>query len=110
MGEMPTNLEKSYPEGSSPFFCTRKALIFRAFSFVSYFVSYNFRLVKYDKGLEDIPWGFYYAKDVMIMPRKPKHPCGYPGCPELTDKRYCLKHQKLENRQYEKYDRDPTPQ
>ncbi len=41
------------------------------------------------------------------MPHKPKHPCGYPGCPELTDKRYCPEHQKLVNRQYEKYDRDP---
>ena len=42
------------------------------------------------------------------MPRKPKKPCAYPGCPELTDGRYCEKHQKKENARYEKYDRDPA--
>lgn len=39
------------------------------------------------------------------MPRKPKKPCAYPGCPKLTDKRYCEEHEKLMNRQYEKYGR-----
>jgi 5-methylcytosine-specific restriction protein A len=29
-----------------------------------------------------------------MMPKKPKKPCGHPGCPELTDKRYCPTHQK----------------
>ena len=42
------------------------------------------------------------------MPYKPKKPCAYPGCPELTDGRYCAKHQKLINKQYEKYDRNPA--
>ena len=42
------------------------------------------------------------------MPRKPKHPCGYPGCKELTDRRYCEKHEKLVNKQYERYGRDPS--
>lgn len=42
------------------------------------------------------------------MPWKPKKPCSYPGCPELTDGRYCEKHQKQENARYEKYDRDPA--
>ncbi|MCR1954151.1 HNH endonuclease, partial [Clostridioides mangenotii] len=23
------------------------------------------------------------------MPKKPKRPCSYPGCPELTDGRFC---------------------
>lgn len=41
------------------------------------------------------------------MPRKPKKPCSYPGCPELTDDRYCEKHRTLENRNYNKYQRDP---
>ena len=41
------------------------------------------------------------------MPTKPKHPCAYPGCPELTPGRYCEKHQKQENARYEKYDRNP---
>ena len=54
--------------------------------------------------------GIIISRKGKLMPRKPKHPCGYPGCPELTDKRYCLKHQRLVNRQYEKYDRDPVTQ
>lgn len=41
------------------------------------------------------------------MPRKPKHPCSYPGCPALTEGRYCEEHQKLTNKQYERYSRDP---
>ena len=42
------------------------------------------------------------------VPYKPKHPCAYPGCPELVDpgKRYCEKHRKKEARTYEKYGRD----
>ena len=42
------------------------------------------------------------------MPRKPKRPCSYPGCPELTEGRFCEKHEKEENKRYEKYDRDPA--
>ena len=42
------------------------------------------------------------------MPRKPKRPCSYPGCPKLTDGRFCEEHQKLENQRYEKYDREST--
>ena len=30
------------------------------------------------------------------MPRKPKKPCAYPGCPNLTDTRYCDEHKSLE--------------
>ena len=41
------------------------------------------------------------------MPYKPKHPCGYPGCPQLTDKQYCEEHTKVMNKQYERYNRDP---
>lgn len=26
------------------------------------------------------------------MPKKQKHPCAYPGCPNLTDKRFCERH------------------
>lgn len=39
------------------------------------------------------------------MPRKPKRPCSYPGCPELTDRRFCEEHAKKEAARYEKYDR-----
>ena len=42
------------------------------------------------------------------MPYKPKLPCSYPGCPELTDGRFCEQHAKEESRRYEKYDRDPA--
>lgn len=42
------------------------------------------------------------------MPKKPKRPCSYPGCPKLTDGRFCEEHEKLENKRYEKYDRDPA--
>ena len=42
------------------------------------------------------------------MPYKPKRPCSYPGCPELTDGNFCEQHAKEESRRYEKYDRDPA--
>lgn len=40
------------------------------------------------------------------MPMKPKRPCSFPGCPQLTDTRFCDEHTKLENKRYEKYHRD----
>ena len=42
------------------------------------------------------------------MPRKPKRPCSSPGCPRLTDGRYCEEYAKAEAKRYEKYDRDPA--
>ena len=42
------------------------------------------------------------------MPRKPKRPCSYPGCPNLTDGRFCEEHAKEEARHYEHYERDPA--
>ena len=41
------------------------------------------------------------------MPRSPKHPCSYPGCPNLTDSRYCEEHKLKAGRQYERYERTP---
>ena len=41
------------------------------------------------------------------MPQKPKRPCSYPGCPELTANRYCETHKKLTDQQYNRYQRDP---
>ena len=41
------------------------------------------------------------------MPRKPKHPCSYPGCPNLTDGQYCGEHRKIARRQYDRYERQP---
>lgn len=42
------------------------------------------------------------------MPMKPKRPCSFPGCPNLTDRRFCPEHEKLEAQRYERYDRDPA--
>ena len=42
------------------------------------------------------------------MPMKPKRPCSFPGCPELTDDRFCDEHAKQEARRYERYGRDPV--
>lgn len=41
------------------------------------------------------------------MPKRPKRPCSFPGCPNLTAGRFCEEHEKQENKRYEKYDRDP---
>ena len=42
------------------------------------------------------------------MPHKPLTPCRYPGCPKLVPGRYCEEHQKLVDKQYERYERDPA--
>jgi len=34
------------------------------------------------------------------MPYKPKKPCSFPGCPELTDERFCTAHKKQDQKQY----------
>ena len=43
------------------------------------------------------------------MPRKPKHPCSWPGCPNLADpgKSYCPEHETKAARQYDQYERSP---
>lgn len=42
------------------------------------------------------------------MPRKPKRPCSHPGCPNLTEGRFCEEHAKQHNQNYEKYERDKS--
>ena len=42
------------------------------------------------------------------MPRKLKKSCSYPGYPYLTEKKYCLEHGQLENRIYDRFQRDPS--
>jgi len=42
------------------------------------------------------------------MPYKPKTPCRYPGCAELTHGRYCERHQKQVDKQYNTQERDRT--
>ena len=44
------------------------------------------------------------------MPWKTKHPCGYPGCPELTYEEYCPEHKKKVAENYRKYGRDERAQ
>lgn len=41
------------------------------------------------------------------MPYKHKHPCGVPGCPNLTDGQYCEEHALEQRRKYDRYERDP---
>lgn len=41
-----------------------------------------------------------------MSPRKPKKPCRYPGCKELTDERYCTEHKQLMDKQYRQNERD----
>ena len=36
------------------------------------------------------------------MPWKPKKPCAWPGCPELTDRRYCEKHSAMQPKREDK--------
>ena len=40
------------------------------------------------------------------MPYKPQKPCAYPGCPNLTNERYCPQHKKLTDAQYDARLRD----
>lgn len=35
------------------------------------------------------------------MPSKPKRPCSYRGCPELTDGQYCELHKKEKHQRYD---------
>lgn len=42
------------------------------------------------------------------MPHKPRHPCSWPGCPELVTGRYCPEHERQANRRYERHERDPA--
>lgn len=41
------------------------------------------------------------------MPRKPKRPCSFPGCPALTEDQHCPEHQCVMDARYNKYERDP---
>lgn len=41
------------------------------------------------------------------MPRKPRRPCSYPGCPELVEGRFCKEHEKENNKNYERYKTNP---
>ena len=53
----------------------------------------------------DLP-GLLSYTGVMQVPSRPKKPCAYPGCPNLTDGRYCAEHTRKANSDYEKYGRN----
>lgn len=40
------------------------------------------------------------------MPYRPKKPCRYPRCPELTNELFCGKHKREDNKIYNQYKRD----
>lgn len=50
---------------------------------------------------------FHHKKERRAMPYKPKHPCAYPGCSELSTGQYCEKHKKRAQQLYNIYERDP---
>ncbi|GHU35940.1 HNH endonuclease [Clostridia bacterium] len=41
------------------------------------------------------------------MPYKPKKPCAYSGCPNLTPGTHCNTHRKAEAKRYNRYERVP---
>lgn len=40
------------------------------------------------------------------MPRKPKRPCSYVGCPNLCGGQYCEEHRQSETHKYDRYGRN----
>jgi len=40
------------------------------------------------------------------MPFKPKKPCAFPLCAELTHDRYCERHKRVVDKQYNSHERD----
>ena len=51
----------------------------------------------------------YSADGGDAMPRKPRRPCGHPGCPRLAVEggQYCEEHTKTERDRYNRYERAP---
>ena len=41
------------------------------------------------------------------MPYKARKPCAHPGCPALTDQRYCPEHTRQQHRDYNQHQRRP---
>ena len=56
----------------------------------------------------NLQWLLLCPEGGRTMPRKPKRPCSYPGCPLLTEERYCEQHEMLAAKNYERYDRNPV--
>ena len=47
------------------------------------------------------------GKKEAAMPRRPKKPCRWPDCPNLTDDLYCEEHAAQARRQYDRFERAP---
>lgn len=49
-----------------------------------------------------------FCLGLFSMPKKPLRPCLYPGCPELTNQTYCMKHQlkRMQQRRRDKAKQD----
>ena len=74
----------------------------------AYVIMLRWQKRKMRKPLRDILQRlFLWKKEGGQMPRKPKKPCAYPSCPNLTEGRYCPEHQTKVNSEYEKHGRDP---
>jgi len=58
--------------------------------------------------LEETPGAFALRGRRKPVPYRPKKPCAHPGCPKLTDARFCPAHATQDARAYEKYRRDPA--
>lgn len=50
----------------------------------------------------------FSCKEGKVMPNKPKKPCAFPNCPNLTFDVYCEKHAALRQSQYDKFNRAPN--
>ncbi|MDR1628545.1 MAG: HNH endonuclease [Oscillospiraceae bacterium] len=56
---------------------------------------------KYQNGIQK-----QLYKERTVLPHKPRSPCRWNGCPKLTSQSYCEEHQKLVNKNYNRYERD----
>ena len=65
------------------------------------------RLFRTDMVHGEVQAGRTTTQEVNPCQRNQKRPCSHPGCPRLTDGRFCEEHAKAEAKRYEKYDRDP---
>ena len=64
---------------------------------------YNAKKMRKAAGRVAKPRGFFRGGEK--MPKKPRVPCRFPGCPNLSDEPYCEVHRSGQARQYNRYER-----
>lgn len=64
------------------------------------------KTIGYVGSLEETQTGFFYALTEVSMPYKPKKPCAYPGCSNLTSETYCDEHKSKVRKNYNDFFRD----